>query len=118
MVEYRDYLSILSQDHLGSVLNLSSDYAADIFNVRKDTPDNLKELAHYALAWGIGDDGDRSDFISRASEIAKKNLKWVVNLREEELDEWLAGPEAAGSTFTAAYIAFSNMRMASDELIE
>lgn len=110
------YFSILDQETLGKVLNLPKDYAKHVDSIKKDTPDSLKDIAHYALAWGIGDDGYRYDFIMRSPEIMRENLKWIVRDREDELDEWLGGPEAAADTSTKAYIAFSNMRIASDEV--
>jgi hypothetical protein len=110
------YFSILSVEDLGEGLGLPNDYAEDMNEIEKDVPPALRHILHYALAWGIGDDGDRSMFVERAAATMKQNLKWIVNQYEDELDNWLAGPEAFDDISTRAYIAFSNMRMASDEI--
>lgn len=110
-------VSVLGPTELAEKLNISI-RSEELSNLEKDTPSNLKDIVHYALAWGIDDDGYRRDFIMKAPETMRRNLKFVVGAREDELDDWLAGPEARKDNFTAAYIAFSNMRMASDEILE
>ena len=35
---------------------------------------------------------------------------------DDALDSWLAGPESDGPTFSDAYIVFSALRMAADEV--
>ena len=42
------------------------------------------------------------------------NLKDVVDQFDAALDDWLAGPEADGPTFSEEYIAFSALRRAAD----
>lgn len=81
-----------------------------------DTPPELRDIAHYALTWGVSDDGYRADLIASTTVSARWNLKWVVDQFEETLEEWLAGPEAEGEAFSDAYIAFTSMVMASDEI--
>jgi hypothetical protein len=54
--------------------------------------------------------------IQRASTEMRRNLKWVLAGRDDQLDEWLAGPEADRPAYTDAYIAFAAMRMAFDEI--
>jgi hypothetical protein len=118
MIKDRDYSAVLNQDELGAKLNLPIDYAKNRATLEQHVPENLKDIVHYAIAWGIDDDGYRRDFILKSPDELKRNLKCVVRSREDELDDWLAGPEATGNTYTTAYIAFSNMRMASDEAID
>ena len=82
--------------------------------IEATTPAALLPIAHYAACWGISDDIVRRNLLKMASEEAVQNLNKVVEIHDEQLDDWLAGPEAGGPTFSDAYIAFSAMRMASD----
>lgn len=116
MTDFSPSPSLLGPIDLAEKLYISIS-SEKILEIEKDTPDNLKDIAHYAAAWGVADDGFRREFIAKACEYVKQNLKSIVSSREDELDQWLAGPEASSGNFTAAYIAFSNMRMASDEII-
>lgn len=89
---------------------------ARLEEILASTPPDLRPIAHYVAIWGISDDGYRAQLIGSASEGARLNLKRVVSEYDDALDAWLAGPEAAGPDFSEAYIAFSSMRMASDEI--
>ena len=77
-------------------------------------PKNLRHLMHYAEFWGISDDWERQNLVIQAPEKVKNNLKLVIEEHDDELDVWLAGPEAASSNPSDAYVAFSAMRMAAD----
>ncbi len=107
---------ILDEARLSVALGLPKSTDASKARIAADTPQGLQDLVHYALLWGVSDDGYRAHLIRRASPEARANLKRIVAERDHQLDEWLAGAEAEGSTFTDAYIAFSAMRMASDEI--
>lgn len=108
---------ILDEAQLCGALGLPAINAASKARIAADTPSSLQELVHYALLWGVSDDGYRADLVERAPPETRANLKWLVTEREDQLDAWLAGAEAEGPTFTDAYIAFSAMRMASDEVV-
>lgn len=117
MIDHNEIASILSLEKLLSEIGideLDSDEFAIIYN---QTPAPLRNIAHYAFIWGVGDDIERSALIERAPERIRKNLKWVVNQHDDDLDAWLAGPEATCANPTKAYLAFSNMRMGSDEIL-
>ena len=81
-----------------------------------NTPTDLHKLLQYAAVWGVSDDGCRAQLIDNASDIARWNLRWIADQHEELLEAWLTGPEADERTFSDAYIAFSSLLMASDEI--
>jgi hypothetical protein len=64
--------------------------------------------------FGVGDDLIRQDIIADTPPTEVEAMRRIVEARADELDEWLAGPEASGPTFTPEYIAFSCLRMAAD----
>jgi hypothetical protein len=79
-----------------------------------DVPDELQALVPYAVFWGVSDDIDRESLVDAAPAEVVKNLKYVVRAHSKPLNSWLAGPLADKPPFSAAYIAFSAMRMAAD----
>lgn len=78
-----------------------------------DVPDSLKHLMSLARVWGIGDDVIRDDMVAAADPAALKELKQAVRAADRELNRWLASPNALANP-TAAYFAFTNLRMAAD----
>lgn len=81
---------------------------------REFVPEELRALILYAEFWGLEDDWARQDLVLRAPEEIRLDLKRVLEMYDDELDEWLAGPEAMSASPSNAYIAFSAMRMAAD----
>lgn len=81
-----------------------------------DVPNSLKPLIPYVEIWGVVDDFEREEIIDRTSPVIKDNLKWVIGNFDNELDEWLAGPEAESSNPSDAYVSFSAFRMAVDSI--
>lgn len=79
-----------------------------------DVPEKLRELIPYAVFWGASDDWAREEILRRTPVPLKMNLKFVVEKFDDQLDDWLAGPEASNPDPTDAYIAFSAMRMGAD----
>lgn len=79
-----------------------------------DVPVNLRSLIPYASFWGLTDDLEREQLVEVAPLHLKHDLQRLIVEYEDALDEWLAGPEATSSKPSAAYIAFSAMRMAAD----
>ena len=106
---------ILGPDDLQRLMGSNID-PAHIQRIMVGAPPAFQPIVHYAAYWGVSDDGDRLRLLQRAPDEAVQNLKQVVTLYEDELDQWLAGPEADGPDFSDAYIAFSAMRMASDAI--
>ena len=80
----------------------------------KDVPEDLRQLAPYAMFWGAADDSAREGVLKKTPEALRKNLKRVVTAFDDQLDAWLAGPEASNPEPSDAYIAFSAMRMSAD----
>jgi hypothetical protein len=79
-------------------------------------PDNvplaLRPVMPYAAFWGITDDLEREHLVESAPQAARQDLARVVNAIDDQLDEWLAGPESEKEFPTKEYAAFSAMRMA------
>lgn len=115
MITETEIHSVLDLKRLSAELDIDIDQAR-FEEIVRDTPSSVREIAHYATLWGISDDGYRGDMIRGASEQARRNLKAVVNMYEDSLEEWLTGDEAQGPEFSEAYVAFSAMVMASDEI--
>lgn len=98
------------QQHYGDFYALSPKADFD----PADVPDELVPLIPYAAFWGLSDDLDRENLVDAASSEIVANLKAIVRSHDDALDTWLAGPLADKPPFSAAYIAFSAMRMAAD----
>ena len=81
---------------------------------RRKVPERFWPLLPYAEFWGFADDWTRQDLVDQAPPEVQRNLKQVVATFDRALDDWLAGPEAAGPSFSDEYIAFSALRMAAD----
>lgn len=79
-----------------------------------DTPDVLKPLIPYVEIWGVADDLEREEIIDKTSPTIKEHLTWVIRNFDDELDEWLAGPETESPISSDAYVSFSAFRMAVD----
>ena len=67
-----------------------------------------------ARVWGVGDDVLRDDMRRRADPEELRALKKAVVVLDDELDEWLTSPEALASEPSAAYLAFTNLRIVAD----
>src|SRR5262249_12108127 len=76
-------------------------------------PAELRHLIPYAEFWGVSDDLIREDIVHRAAPEARAELKEIIRVNDDLLDEWLAGPESYSENPSAEYLAFSSMRLAS-----
>jgi hypothetical protein len=79
-----------------------------------DVPENLQSLVPYARFWGIQDDWQREQLVTKAPASIRESLRTLIAEYEDVLDDWLAGEEATSSNPSDAYIAFSAMRMCAD----
>jgi hypothetical protein len=79
-----------------------------------DVPQNLLILIPYASFWGISDDYKREQLSDSAPLHVKQKFKKLITEHDDALDQWLAGADAHYRKSSAAYIAFSAMRMAAD----
>jgi len=93
-------------DFVDSVERLSLD--------RSNIPEVLHRYIPYAEVWGVADDLEREDLVNLAPEEAKADVARVIEEIDDDLDEWLAGPEAENTNPSQEYVAFSAMRMAVD----
>ena len=81
---------------------------------KKKVPEELWPILPYAEFWGISDDSTREILIQKAPPEVQTNLKLVVAMFNEKMDNWLAGSEAENPRPSREYLAFSAMRMAAD----
>lgn len=81
---------------------------------RRNVPTKLWALLPYAEFWGVADDWTREMLVKEAPPEILEELKRTVESFDDDLDAWLAGPEADTPPFSGEYIAFSAMRMAAD----
>ncbi|MBL4688258.1 MAG: hypothetical protein JKY37_26965 [Nannocystaceae bacterium] len=81
-----------------------------------NVPARLRAYVPLAELWGVTDDLDREQLVERAPEAAKQDLAAAIERVDDDLDDWLAGPQADDPAPTAEYLAFSAMRMAADFL--
>ena len=79
-----------------------------------NVPEGLRCLIPLAERWGINDDILRMDERERAAPAEIAYLKSVIDHFDDQLDDWLAGPEADSPHPTREYLAFATMRMAAD----
>ena len=79
-----------------------------------NVPEALHQYIPYAEVWGVADDLEREELVNRAPEEAKADVRRVIEEIDDELDEWLVGPEAEAANPSQEYVAFSAMRMAVD----
>lgn len=79
-----------------------------------EVPPGLRHLIPLAERYGITDDRDRGRLVRASSPEELAELKAAVTRHDDQLDEWLAGPEADAPPFSKEYLAFSAMRMAAD----
>lgn len=106
---------------VGSVADLQRKYGLTAQNrsyfrlSESAVPAKLRPLIPYAEYWGVGDDIIREDLVRRAPSQARRDLRRIVAAYADELDDWLAGPEADLPVSSREYIAFSNMRIAAEE---
>jgi hypothetical protein len=77
-------------------------------------PQPLVPLLPLAEKWGSGDDLERSSRVERASNEQLLELLEAVNRCQNELFDWLAGPESYSADPTKEYIAFSDLAAAFD----
>ncbi len=77
-------------------------------------PEPLRALVPLAQQFGVSDDLIRADIVAKTPDAELHAMREAVAASADAFDEWLAGPEVAGPTFSAEYLAFSCLRMAAD----
>ena len=103
---------ILSADEMKQLYGSFYDSGPKIRLDRNKVPERFWPLLPYAEFWGIPDDSTREMLVRKASPQVQRDLKKIVAAIDNDLDEWLAGPEADEPNPSDEYIAFSAMRMA------
>ena len=80
-----------------------------------NVPKALAPLLPMAEKWGIGDDFEREDTISRASRQELEMLIHCIDsISDEDLYGWLAGPESFSRKPSEEYLAVTCLTMAID----
>ncbi len=78
-------------------------------------PRSCVPLLELAELWGIGDDFERESAVSKAPREALQQLiDAIQQMPDDELFEWLAGPESHSTTPSPEYLAFTCLTMAYD----
>ena len=95
-------------------------YSSFVHDIRRSklnkdhVPEKLWPLIPYAEIWGKQDDYEREKVWEKTPSELKAHLENIIEIYDDLLDEWLAGPEATSAETSEEYIAFSAMRMAAD----
>lgn len=105
---------VLSVEEMRRRFYLVDERPPEISISSRNVPEVLHGLIPLAQRWGISDDMLRLDALRKASTEEIEYLRLAIERFDDELDEWLGGPEAFLPMPTAEYLAFSNMRMAAD----
>jgi hypothetical protein len=109
-----DEFEVLPSKKMQEKCGLYGENASRIVLNPANVPEPLRVLIPLAERWGINDDLMREDRIAKAPPEELAALTAAINRYEDELDDWLAGPEADSPGPSEEYIAFSAMRMAAD----
>ena len=67
-----------------------------------EVPEHLRDLIPLAELWGIGDDVVRNEIWQGATPQEKKDLKYRLQGRIEEITQWLDELDKTGSATSAA----------------
>ena len=109
-----DDFELLSAGEMRAKYGLTAENRPTIKLDAAKVPAALRPLIRLAEQFGIGDDLIRADVIAKTPPVEIAAMRKAVDAREDDFEEWLAGPEAGGPKFTDEYLAFSCLRMAAD----
>jgi hypothetical protein len=80
-----------------------------------NVPEVLTPLLAVAERWGISDDVEREEAVRKATREELEELVHSIDgFSDEDLYDWLAGPEADSPTPTPEYVALTCLTMAID----
>ncbi|MBA4188024.1 MAG: hypothetical protein C0467_08395 [Planctomycetaceae bacterium] len=106
---------VLPADVMREKYGLTAENRPTIKLISEDVPLSLRHLIPLAEQFGIADDLIRSDVVSKTPADELDQMRSLVEANSPSLNEWLAGPAAAGPTWSPEYIAFTCLRMAADD---
>ena len=78
-------------------------------------PPPFRHLIPLAEKYGVSDDCYRIDLIDSLDTEELEECAAFLDSYDSVLEDWLAGPEADGPTFTTEYISFTVLGMAADQ---
>ena len=80
-----------------------------------DVPSPPRHLVPMAQEWGVADDYEREEKISRATvEELERLMHCIDDVSDDDLFGWLEGDESYSATPSDAYAAFTCLTMAID----
>jgi hypothetical protein len=109
------YGEIGTHEELQRKYNLYAENRPEVKLNANNVPDDLSDLTTLAEKWGIGDDIIRDDFLEKASQSEKEELKNRLIGRLERIDEWL-NSFTDGIEMSDEAAAFMYMTLCLDEM--
>ena len=113
MTDERPNFEVLTVSKVRERYRLAGIRAEPVDFDERHVPASLKHLIPLARVFGIGDDVLRDDLVAAADPSARQELKQLLRAADNDLNEWLTSPAELANP-TAAYLAFTNLRMAAD----
>jgi hypothetical protein len=78
-------------------------------------PTSCIPLLELAERWGIGDDHERESAVANAPrEVLRQLVDAIQQMPDDNMFEWLAGPESHSADPSPEYLAFTCLTMAYD----
>ena len=104
-----------ASDREGSAARASAGRAARLDTAQ--VPAELRSLAPLAAEWGIGDDDERGQRVSRSTAEERRALRAAVLPHDQRITAWL-DTFGEGSAMSDEAAAFMYMRLAIEEMPE
>lgn len=80
----------------------------------RKVPAEFHSLAPLAEKYGIGDDIYREQMVGSLTDEERSELIEFLEVWDDRLDTWLAGPESESRFPSDEYCTFTSLRMAAD----
>ena len=109
-----DEFVLMSIEEMRAIYGLTAENKTALCLNPNRVPKKLHVLIPLAEYFGVSDDLIRQDLLKRTPKRSLAKVLKQLAKYDDDLDDWLAGPEAAGPHFSVEYLAFSCLRMALD----
>ncbi|OJW05432.1 MAG: hypothetical protein BGO49_31005 [Planctomycetales bacterium 71-10] len=110
-----DFFEVLPAGAMRAKYGLTAESRPTIVLDAAKVPAALRRLIPLAERFGVSDDLIRLDILAKSGADELAAMREAVQSQDDAFDEWLAGTEADGPSFSDEYVAFSCLRMAADE---